>query len=89
MGILTSKNLNLNDFLSEDTEGASAEMTLVEIPGNIDMQLTTSIDKLIYDDLTLTDFTGTFGVANKALSMQRISTSFLGGQLGYEWSISI
>ena len=80
-GILTSKNLNLNDFLSEDTEGASAEMTLVEIPGNIDMELTTSIDKLIYDDLTLTDFTGTFGVANKALSMQRISTSFLGGQL--------
>jgi len=80
-GNLTSKNINLNDFLTEDNEGASTEMTLVEIPGNINMQLTTSIDKLIYDDLTLTAFSGTFEVANKTASMQRISTQFLGGQL--------
>lgn len=80
-GNLTSKNLDLNDFLTEDSEGTATEMTLVEIPGNLNMQLSTSIDKLVYDDLTLTNFTGTFGVDNKTATMQKISTQFLGGKL--------
>jgi hypothetical protein len=80
-GNLTSKNLDLNDFLTEDSEGTATEMTLVEIPGNLNMLLSTSIDKLVYDDLTLTNFTGTFGVDNKTATMQKISTQFLGGKL--------
>ncbi len=80
-GNLSSKNLDLNDFLTEDSEGTATEMTLVEIPGNLNMQLSTSIDKLVYDDLTLTKFTGTFGIDNKTASMQKISTQFLGGKL--------
>ncbi len=80
-GSLSSKNLNLNDFLTEESESTPTEMTLLEIPDNIDMQLITAIENLTYDDLAFTNFTGTFGVANRAVSMEKISTKLLGGQL--------
>jgi hypothetical protein len=83
-GILTSKRLNANDFITDDGAATETEMTLVEIPGNVDLDLTTSIDQLIYDDLTLNEFTGRFTVVNKALNMKNVSTGLLGGRLGLE-----
>lgn len=80
--ILTSNNFNANDFISEETENESEiEMTLVEIPGNVDLQMTTSIKKLIYDDLTFNEFDGQFAVQNRTLLLQNVSTDLLGGKV--------
>lgn len=84
-GYLSSNKLNTNDFLTEETESTeTAAMTLIEIPGNINMNLTADIRQLIYDDITLNDFKGKFGVANKALTMQNISTGLFGGKLNMD-----
>lgn len=79
---LTSKKLNINDFLTEgETTEAEAKMTLVEIPGNVEVDLDVSIDQLMYDDLELSSLVGRFGVANQTLNLKDISTQLLGGRL--------
>ena len=90
---LTSKRLNTNDFQTTTTlDGEETEMTLVEVPGNVDLDFTTAIGKLVYDDLELDDFTGNFRVQNQTLQMNDISTRLLGGRLNlkgaYEYDIT-
>jgi hypothetical protein len=83
--VLTSSRFNANDFISEsETDEETIEMTLVEVPGNVDLDLTTSIQKLIYDDLELTNFSGKFGVKNRTLQLHNVSTDLLGGRINLE-----
>lgn len=80
--VLTSKNLNTNDFITEsESDGESIEMTLVEVPGNVDLDLSTSITRLVYDDLELSNFNGKFGVENRTLELRDITTDLLGGRV--------
>ena len=83
--VLTSSRFNANDFISEsETDEETIQMTLVEVPGNVDLDLTTSIQKLIYDDLELTNFSGKFGVKNRTLQLHNVSTDLLGGRINLE-----
>ena len=83
--VLTSSRFNANDFISEsETDEETIEMTLVEVPGNVDLDLTTSIQKLIYDDLELTNFSGKFGVKNRILKLHNVSADLLGGRINLE-----
>lgn len=85
--ILISKRLNINDFLmkTEENEGSS-KMTLVELPGDINLTLTASIENLIYDDLELTNFNGKVGIENKTIKLQQINTDLLGGSVNLDAS---
>jgi len=80
--ILTSKSLNANDFITESETGEETiEMSLVEIPGDVNIKLSTAIENLKYDDLELSNFNGEFGVNNRTLELQDITTDLLGGRV--------
>ena len=82
---LTSKNLNANDFMTEAaSDGETVELSLVEIPGDVKLDLTASIDKLQYDDLELTNFNGKLGVENSTLLLHDITTDLLGGRVNLQ-----
>ncbi len=73
---LRSSVLDINELMgsSETTTPAkpavadTAAMTVVEVPSNLDVKLNTTIAKLLYDKLTITDVSG--GVAIKDSKMK-------------------
>lgn len=81
---LYSPRLNTNTFLTEESSQDSISMTLIEIPGNVNLALNAQVDNLIYDDLELTNFKGEMSVLNKALILKNVSTDILGGRLALE-----
>ncbi len=82
---LKSKNLNANDFMTKAaSDGETVELSLVEIPGDVKLDLTTSIDKLQYDDLELTNFIGRIGVENSILQLHDIATDLLDGRVNLQ-----
>jgi hypothetical protein len=52
---------------AESTTGA------VEIPGNLNLSLDWTVDRIVYDDLKLTEAAGSMGVANHRLSAKNLS----------------
>tara|TARA_B110000090_G_scaffold104787_1_gene117650 strand:- start:7461 stop:10106 length:2646 start_codon:yes stop_codon:yes gene_type:complete len=82
--MLTSTHFNANDFITESESEESIEMTLVEVPGNVDLDFTASIATLIYDDLTLTNFSGAFGVKNRTVELRNVASDLLGGRVNLE-----
>jgi len=82
--VLTSTHFNANDFITESESKESIEMTLVEVPGNVDLDFTASIATLIYDDLTLTNFSGAFGVKNRTVELRNVASDLLGGRVNLE-----
>ncbi len=85
MAVLTSNRFNLNDFYAsnESKESGTAEMTLVEIPGNLKLQLSAAVDQLQYDDLIFDNFTGSFQIEDKKFTINDLATTFLDGRLDF------
>jgi hypothetical protein len=59
----------------------TAQLTIVELPSNIDMALQTSIKKLIYDNYILTDVGGTAHLHDAQIDMKGLSAGLLGGRV--------
>jgi hypothetical protein len=59
----------------------TAQLTIVELPSNIDMALQTSIKKLIYDNYILTDAGGTAHLHDAQIDMKGLSAGLLGGRV--------
>ncbi len=82
---LKSKNLNANDFLVDsETGNDTLQMSLIEIPGNINVDLQATIANLKYDDLILTNFSGSLNVINQTVALKNIATDLLGGRLSMD-----
>lgn len=75
-----SSLIDLNELMASDetaaakpaTDTASAPMTVVEVPSNLDVTLNTSIAKLLYDKLTITDVSGAVKVKNSKASLEHL-----------------
>jgi hypothetical protein len=81
---LTSNYFDLNQFMSDDPEAAAkpadtAAMTVAEIPANLDFVMTAVFNKLIYDNMDITNVKGKLVMANSELRMQGISMNLLDG----------
>ncbi|MCL2598176.1 MAG: AsmA family protein [Paludibacter sp.] len=80
---LNSNYLNLNDFMGETTTGSSNEqsaaMSVVEIPKNLNINLSAAIKELIYDKMNFTNARGNLSVANGILSFQNLGLQGFGG----------
>lgn len=78
-----SKQVDLNEFMS-DTETpdttASEPLEIIEIPKTIDFVLNTTVDKILYDNLTLTNGKGQVVIRNGILDLNNLSFNTLGGQ---------
>ncbi|MFQ3579314.1 MAG: AsmA-like C-terminal region-containing protein [Bacteroidales bacterium] len=91
---LTSKYFDTNEFMSEDSTSeptttdaqvqntqASSASEPVEVPKNIDFTMITSMDKVLYDKLEITNLKGLIVVRNGKADMQNLSMNLLNGSL--------
>jgi protein tyrosine phosphatase (PTP) superfamily phosphohydrolase (DUF442 family) len=83
---LTSNYFDLNQFMNDEPEGAAkpadtAAMTVAEIPSNLDFVMTAAFNKLIYDNMDITNVKGKLAMANSELRMQGISMNLLDGSM--------
>ena len=89
-----SNYFNLNDFITENSDGTQVENTnielsVIEIPGDINVNLALAVEQLIYDDYTFNTFSGSSEVNNGVLSLNKVNTEFLGGLLNLDGNYSV
>lgn len=84
------KKLNLNEWMGAEDPAAvseqsavapsSGEMSVVEVPSGYRMNINTSAQEVIYDNLILKNFSGKIGVEEKALNLKNVLFETLGGK---------
>jgi hypothetical protein len=77
-----SRKFDVNEWMVDDPNAAqTAEepMTVVEVPKNIDFTLVSTIDKVLYDNMTLDNMKGTIIVRDGAVRMDQVAFNSLGG----------
>lgn len=82
---LKSNYLNVNDFMGDDAQTASdtakTELTVIEVPSNIDFQLNSTFNKVVYKELELTNASGVVKIKDQQLSLQNLKFNALEGQM--------
>jgi hypothetical protein len=58
---------------------AETPMTVIEVPSNLDVSLTATVGKLIYDNLIMTNISGGVGVKDSKVSLNNLKMSALDG----------
>lgn len=80
---LNSNYLNLNDFMGDSAPSASPDessaMSVVQIPKNLNFNLSAAIKELIYDKMNFTNAHGNLSIANGILSFQNLGLQGFGG----------
>ncbi|MBQ19949.1 MAG: hypothetical protein CMD31_04245 [Flavobacteriales bacterium] len=87
--MFNSTLMDLNEFMSEEevaaTEGteevAEEPLAVVEVPKNIDFSLTSTLNKVIYDNMEITDMKGLITVKDQKVSMKDVGMNLLGGKM--------
>lgn len=88
---LKSNLLDLNPFMTEtgqeskSTEPLASDtmpLKAIPIPQNIDFTLNTKIDKLIYDNLTLKNVSGSTQIKNGVVDLNNINAGIFNGNIG-------
>jgi len=76
---LKSNLMDINELMSStDTTAAAptaadtAAMTVVEVPSNLDVNLTATIGKLLYDNLTITNVSGGVAIKDSKMSLDKL-----------------
>lgn len=83
---MKSNMMDLNEFMTEEEVPATptveeTPMTVVEVPGNIDFILSTTIGKLIYDDLDMREVSGKVVIKDKVVDMHHLKFKTLDGSM--------
>lgn len=80
---VNSNYLNLNDFMSENTTSSkdSTQIGIIEIPKNLDFNLTGNFKQLIFDQLNMTQVTGQIAVKDGKAEMKNLTMNALGGKM--------
>ena len=80
---LTSTLVDLNELLAgEPPEADTVPLTLVEVPGNIDFVLTSSIEKVLFDKMEISNLNGRIIVRDSKVMMEGVNMNMLGGSIG-------
>ena len=81
----TSGFMDVNSLLAESstagTVSDTSTLSVIEVPGNMDLTLNTSFGRLIYDKYDLRDVKGRVLVKDKALNLEGLTMNTLGGSL--------
>lgn len=90
---IRSNYMNLNDFMSADTTAvaetaaasdstaAASEGSLLIIPKNIDFQMQTALNKVLFNKMEFSDVKGKLIVKNGEVNMQNLSLNTMGGNV--------
>ncbi len=66
----------------------TAALTVIEIPGNMDLSFNTTIARLIYDTYDIRDVSGSVKVKDHTLLLEGLQLNMLGGTIGMKGSYS-
>ncbi len=92
-----SNTFNLNDFKSADAEvatgsGSSSGSTEIEdqikIPDFLDATLDFTANKVIYDDITLTNTKGTVSIKEETANLNNVTSDLFGGNASLSGNVS-
>lgn len=86
--MFNSTVMDLNEFMTEEevaaaegVEAAEEPLTVIEVPKNIDFSLTSTLSKVIYDNMEITDMKGLITVKDQKVSMKDVAMNLLGGKM--------
>ncbi len=84
---LQSKLIDLNELMNlpETEEAASTDSSVVEVyvrlPENIDFQLDSEIQQVLFSDLKISNLVGKIGLVDQKVSMENVAMEMLGGSV--------
>jgi hypothetical protein len=81
---LMSKTIDLNEFMggeSTDAKQDTTQMSVIDVPANIDFTFTASIGTLIYQNLNITNAKGKIIVRDKTIRMDEVFMQMLDGSM--------
>jgi hypothetical protein len=82
---LTSKFLNLNDYLSTDNSPTSkAPKGVIPIPANVDLKINSEIEKLNYSNLSLNSVSGQLTVLDSEAKLENLVMGIFGGKINLD-----
>lgn len=87
-----SNTFNLDDFMTaEENASADGKQTsddAISIPDFLDATLNFSANKVIYDNVNLTNVKGTISIKDEAASLSNVSSSAFGGDILFSGNVS-
>jgi vacuolar-type H+-ATPase subunit H len=88
----TSNFMDINSLMAGTDSPATAKdtmaLTVVEIPGNMDLTLNTSFKRLVYDTYDMSDVAGIVKVKDHTLLLEGLQLNMLGGSVALKGSYS-
>lgn len=83
-----SKYFNLNDMMPAEEEEISTEdnadtipLSIIKVPSNVDFFLSSTFDKIIYDEMEMTDVVGAILIKDEKLMLRDLSMKLLDGSM--------
>ncbi|MEI6576021.1 MAG: AsmA-like C-terminal region-containing protein [Bacteroidota bacterium] len=80
-----SNLIDLNEFMSGDTPATTSDtgmaLSVIRIPANLDFVAKTTITKLIYDNIIMTNVAGGLRIADEKLTLDGLQMNLLGGSM--------
>lgn len=86
--LFTSGLLNITELIPEaaeetvDTVEDTLALALIEVPSNIDVELTSKLDKVIYNTIEVNNARGTITVRDSKVALKDMNMNALGGSIG-------
>lgn len=77
---MTSRFMNLNQFMTEEEAVTEATEPFLVPPG-MDINMSAKMDKVIYDNMELSNVNGGLKIANEAVVFEDVTANTLGGQM--------
>jgi vacuolar-type H+-ATPase subunit H len=88
----TSRFMDINSLMAgSDNSGSKKDtsaITVVEIPGNMDLTLSTAFGRLVYDTYDMTDVSGLVKVKDHTLLLEGLQVHMLGGSMSLSGTYS-
>lgn len=88
-----SRKFDMNELMSlvpeDTTQAASAEMSVIELPGNVDFKLNARADEVLYDNLNIKNVRGDIFLKDKVASIQGLQMDLLDGKVTMDGSYNV
>ena len=78
---LTSSKFNVNEWMTDTGSTESTALTVIELPKNIDFNMSVAAAEVLYDNLVLKEIQGSLALKEGVLSFKDASMSTLGGKV--------
>ncbi|PZX58336.1 uncharacterized protein involved in outer membrane biogenesis [Algoriphagus ratkowskyi] len=81
---MNSSRFNVNEWMSENSskDTTSSELSVIELPKNIDFKMTVAANEVLYDNMNLKEVKGDMSLKDGVLTFSDASMKTMGGTIG-------